>query len=227
MVPLNVRKGSLKGLLVLLSLLLAMAANVFPYGQSYAQSAQPDQTSATDHFNRGEANFEEGLYAAAIAEFDEALRLVPDFADAYYFRWRALYQVGRLDAAIADLDELLRLVPDHAEHYHSRGEIKRRLERYAEAIADFGEAIQVSPTFVWAYHNRARAHAAREDYAAAVADFTAAISLASEYAIDSYDLANPYYERGLIRFELGHNRDAVSDYDAALQSSSRFHSGVG
>ena len=39
MVPLNVRKGSLKGLLVLLSLLLAMAANMFPYGQSYAQSA--------------------------------------------------------------------------------------------------------------------------------------------------------------------------------------------
>ncbi len=77
MVPLNVRKGSLKGLLVLLSLLLAMAANVFPYGQSYAQSAQPDQTSATDHFNRGEANFDEGLYEAAIAEFDEALRRLP------------------------------------------------------------------------------------------------------------------------------------------------------
>ena len=217
MFPYIVRKGGLKALLVLLSLLLAMVANVFLYGQSYAQSAQPDQTSATDYFNRGEANFEEGLYEAPIAEFDEVLRLVPDFADAYYFRWRALYQVGRLDAAIADLDELLRLVPDHAEHYHSRGEIKRRLERHAEAIADFGEAIRVSPTFVWAYHNRARAHAAREDFGASIADFAAAISLASEYASASYDLANPYYERGLIRFELGRNRDAVSDYDEALR----------
>ena len=108
-------------------------------------------------------------------------------------------------------------MPDYAEHYHSRGAIKRRLERHAEAITDFSEAIRVSPTFVWAYHNRARAHAALEDYGAAIADFTSAIDLASEYAIDSYDVANPFYERGLIRFELGHNRNAVADYDATLQ----------
>ena len=191
MVPFIVRKGSLKGLLALLILILAMAANVFPYGQSYAQSAQPDQTSATDHFNRGEANFDEGLYEAAIAEFDEVLRLVPDFADAYYFRWRALYQVGRLEAAIADLDELLRLVPDHAEHYHSRGEIKRRLERHAEPIVDFREAIQRPPTFVWTYHNRSRAHAAGEDYVEGIAEFNVAISLAAEHFIPSYHLAHP------------------------------------
>ncbi len=62
---------------------------------------------------------------------------------------------------------------------------------------------EITSTLVWAYNNRAREHAAREDYASAIADFTAAISLASEYSIASFELANPSYERGLIRFELG------------------------
>ena len=55
-------------MLVLLSLVLSMAATMFPYGQSYAQSAQPDESSATDHFNRGEAKFEEGLFEEVIAD---------------------------------------------------------------------------------------------------------------------------------------------------------------
>lgn len=67
-----VRRGSLKVVLVLLSLVLSMAATMFPYGQSYAQSAQPDELSATDHFNRGDAKLEEGLFEEVIADPGES-----------------------------------------------------------------------------------------------------------------------------------------------------------
>ena len=79
-----------------------------------------------------------------MAEFDEALPFVPDFADAYYLRWRALYQLGCLEAAISDLDELIHLLPDHPEQYHSPGELKRHLEGHAEAIADITAAIRLA-----------------------------------------------------------------------------------
>ena len=80
----------------------------------------------------------EGLFEAVIAEFDVALLLFSDSADAYYFRWRALFQLGSLVASVADGEELLLVVPDHPEVYYSRGKPQWYWERHAEAIAGLG-----------------------------------------------------------------------------------------
>ena len=48
-----------------------------------------------------------GLAEPAITDFDEAIRLKPDCAEAYYYRGSAKFQLGQYKSAITDFDEAI------------------------------------------------------------------------------------------------------------------------
>ena len=61
----------------------------------------------------------------AVADYDEAIRLQPDSAAAYYNRGLAKDALKRYDDAIADYDEAIRLQPDATPAaYYNRGAAK-------------------------------------------------------------------------------------------------------
>jgi tetratricopeptide (TPR) repeat protein len=96
---------------------------------------------------------------SAIADYDEAIRLNPDVAEAYFHRAclkdylapRESVMVVRhaaLRSAIADFDEAIRLgleLSDLLHAYYRRGEAKYNLDRYEAAIVDFDEALRLNP----------------------------------------------------------------------------------
>jgi len=51
----------------------------------------------------------------ALASYDKALELKPDYAEAFYNRGNALKEMNRLDDALASYDKALALKPDYAE----------------------------------------------------------------------------------------------------------------
>lgn len=65
--------------------------------------------------NRGIALAEAGEADAAVADFDEALRLNPTYTDALVNRGAAKLQAGRLEAALADLVRAARTQPGHPQ----------------------------------------------------------------------------------------------------------------
>jgi tetratricopeptide (TPR) repeat protein len=52
-----------------------------------------------------------GRWDKAIAEFEHAIQLRPDYADAHFRLALALWQAGRHDEAISQREEALRLDP--------------------------------------------------------------------------------------------------------------------
>ena len=54
-------------------------------------------------------------YGKAIADFDEAIRLKPDYALAYRNRGTTLVLNGKYEFASSDYEEAIRLNPNHAE----------------------------------------------------------------------------------------------------------------
>ena len=85
---------------------------------------------------------------------DQAIRLKPDFAEAYNNRGGAKYALERYDAAINDCDQAIKLKPDHVVAYSNRGLSKAALGRYEDAIDDYDEAIRLKPNYAEAYNNR-------------------------------------------------------------------------
>lgn len=105
-------------------------------------------------FYCGHAAHEGGDCKAAIEHYDEAVRLKPDFVEAYNNRGGAKADLGCFEGALADYDEAIRLKPDLAEAYFGRGNAKQNLHRFEDALADYDEAIRIKPDLAGAYLGR-------------------------------------------------------------------------
>ncbi len=103
------------------------------------------------YFKAGVAKIKAGKHTDAIADFDEAIRLKPDVADAYYFRGWVKNQLDEIGPGIADLDEAIHLKPDFANAYYLRGTLKAQCGVFDAGIADLDEAIRLKPNLADAY----------------------------------------------------------------------------
>lgn len=156
-------------------------------------------------YERGLRLYEQGRYAEAIAAFEQALRLQPDFAAAYSARGSANYYAGQYERALNDFQQALDLGSVGAQEYRNRGLAYYSLERYPQALADYNSALKLAPDSVDALINRGYVYYSTDDAASALVDFDRAINL-------SPDRADAYYGRGLVYARLNQADLALADF---------------
>ncbi len=112
-----------------------------------ADAALPADERAATYVNRGIIQMQARNLAAAIADYDEAIRTLPDTAEAYVNKGIALVQMGdHDDAAIAELTEGLAHNPARpAMAYYIRGIAYEQSGRLRAAYEDYGRAAQLDP----------------------------------------------------------------------------------
>lgn len=79
----------------------------------------------------------------AVAAYNEAIRLDPDYAEAYNSRGSVHYFMGNRDSALADYNEAIRLDPDHGDSYGCRAYIHGENGDYDKAAADLTAAVNL------------------------------------------------------------------------------------
>jgi tetratricopeptide (TPR) repeat protein len=146
----------------------------------------------------------------AIKNYTEAIRLGPNFADAYYNRGNAYRRRGENDKAISDYTEAIRLDPNFANAYYNRGSAYRKKDDSRNAIIDYTEAIRLDPNYAKAFFNRGNIYLENRDYAKAINDYTEAIHLDSNSASAFFNRGNAYHERG-------DDQKAIDDYTEAIR----------
>jgi tetratricopeptide (TPR) repeat protein len=109
-------------------------------------------------------------YDEALRNLDEAIRLNPNFGNAFENRANTYSALNQHQNAIRDFTEALRVRPKEGEYYMKRAVAYTALKDYHKAVQDYTEAIRLLSNNLRAYRGRALVEDLMGETAAANAD---------------------------------------------------------
>src|SRR5206468_9215222 len=101
--------------------------------------------SAFVQMNLADALGLKGLADEAMVHYEEAIKLVPNYAEAYFNRGNILFANGRVDEAIADWEKTLQIQPNDADAHTCLGNALLRQGSRTEALAHYEKALVLAP----------------------------------------------------------------------------------
>ena len=123
---------------------------------SALRGADPGSETALAFFEQGcAADADPRTFAAAIAAYQKAIALDPDFADAHCNLGTVLYNQGRRPDARACFERALLLAPSHLEAHFNLANVLDEDDRNESALRHYKEAVRIDPFFADAQLNLA------------------------------------------------------------------------
>jgi protein O-mannosyl-transferase len=180
----------------------------------YRESLARNPGSWLAHYNLGVLFAEmPGRLPEAIAEYQAALQIRPDFAEALVNLGIALSRTpGRLPDAIAEYQAALQIKPDYAEAHNNLGiALAFTPGRLQDAIAEYQAALGIRPDYADAHVNLGNALSQMPGRELdAIAEYQTALRINPDYAEAHFNLGN------VLARTPGRLQDAIAEYQAAL-----------
>jgi tetratricopeptide (TPR) repeat protein len=162
------------------------------------------------HNNLGNVLLQKGKVDEAIAHYQRALEIKPDYAEAHNNLGNALLQKGSVDEAIAHYQRALQIKPDYAEAHYNLGEALLKKGSVDEAIAHYQKALQIKPDYAEACYNLGNALFQKGKVDEAIAHFQKALQIKPDYAKAHNNLGNALLQKGSMD-------EAIAHFQRALQ----------
>lgn len=148
------------------------------------------------HNNLGVAYSEKGEESNAIANYLEAIRINPKYAEAYNNLGYSYLLMGQWQDAAGQLHVAVRLNPGYTVAHNNLGLAYYRSGRYDEAIGSYLDSLRILPDYDHARYNLGLAYLRSGRLAEAVGAFRTLIRIHPDYA-DAYGkLGNALLEQG-------------------------------
>jgi lipoprotein NlpI/predicted small lipoprotein YifL len=159
-------------------------------------------------FIMGERYYNEGSYNKALAEYNRAISLKADYADACFARGRTWQKKGDLARAIEDYTKAL-FWTNSPTAYNFRGAAYAARGDQDRAISDFTQALALKHDYADALYNRGVAYRGSGQYEKAIADFSRLLQMEPKNAA-------AYNQRGTAYYYREDDEKALRDFSEAI-----------
>ena len=146
-------------------------------------STVPNPQDHIFYNNRGIAYSKKGEHDLAIKDFDKAIKLKSDYAEAYNNRGNVYDEKGDFDKAIADFNMAINLKSDYTEAYISRGSAYAKKYMFDESIKDLNTAIKINQCHAGAYFNLGNVYLLQGKFEKSIEYFDKSLSIDPDNAI--------------------------------------------
>ena len=151
-----------------------------------------------------------GKMQEAITQYDQALEIEPDYADAHCNLGAALTQVGRVQEAREHLEESQRLAPDSASTHASLGLALEQMGDVQQAMEQFEAALRIRPDFAETHVNLGNVLLKQGRVQEAVAHYEEALRIKPDYVEAHMNLGNGLLTQRKLP-------EAIAQYEEALR----------
>lgn len=162
--------------------------------------------------NLGVLQFEKGQLGDAIDNYEQSLRLHPDYPEARYNLGGALLQRGKIDEAIEQCEEALKLQPNDADAHVVLGNAFLAKQDVDGATNHYQKALALRDDDYQAHYNLGRVLQAKGETDKAVLEYEKALQIDSA-------LTDAHLNLGDIFLNERRELEARDQYEKALKSS--------
>jgi tetratricopeptide (TPR) repeat protein len=170
------------------------------------------------HNNLGLALSEQGQTDEAVAHYQQALRIAPEYPETRVNLGNVFFRDGNIPAAIAQFEQALATSPDYAQAHNNLGSALFQMGHLPEAIAHYQQALQINPNFAQAHNALGLALFQLGEEPEAVEHFTQAVRLEPDFSAAHSNLGSALARQGKVAEAIDHFEQAVQldPNDAAL-----------
>jgi tetratricopeptide (TPR) repeat protein len=154
--------------------------------------------------------FRQGKVQEAIAHYEQAVHIMPDYADAHYNLGNALEKAGHVQEAVGHYEQAVRISPGNAEAHNNLGNGFVLEGKLSEAISQYEQSLQIDSEFAEAHNNLGNVFLQEGKLSEAIGHYERALEINPDHADAHYNLAVALEQAGRVQ-------EAIKHYEQALR----------
>jgi tetratricopeptide (TPR) repeat protein len=161
-------------------------------------------------YSRGMVELWQENWHSALTYFQKAIRINPDYAEAWFYVGYCYHQLGRYQDSIEACKQSIRIKPDNANVHYNLGVAYTKLGQIQDAIESFKQTIRINPDYAEAHYFLGVSYSSLGRHQEAIEIYKQAIRINPDYADACFCLGIAY---GL----LGQQQDAIESFKQAIR----------
>ncbi len=191
--------------------LTAAETNLLLTHPLFAVEKPPQNANEYDWLNYGNQLWRLEKYQEAVAAMQMAIKIKPNFYQAYYTLGVALYSFQKKNPeALAAFEQATKIKPDSYQAWSFKSAVLGTLEKYPEALAAIDRAIEYNND------NDYNLYVVKGSILYELKRYSEALE-ASNKAIEIQQIYTAYFWRGGLRMQLNDFPGAIADYTQVIQ----------